>query len=62
MNFSWFSVLIFAIFAVVVSAGNCPAPFKVDSNRLCTAERTIRGECPAGSTYRINVNKCVYSR
>ncbi|KAH8404310.1 hypothetical protein KR215_007921 [Drosophila sulfurigaster] len=59
MNFSWLGLLIFAMIAVVVSAGGCPAPFKHEKNH-CVTDRTIRGECPHGSTYKINVNKCVY--
>ncbi|KAH8312808.1 hypothetical protein KR044_012993 [Drosophila immigrans] len=59
MNFSWLGLLIFALIAVVVSAGKCPIPFKNERNQ-CVSDRTIRGECPVGSTYKINVNKCVY--
>ncbi|KAL7730650.1 hypothetical protein ACLKA6_003427 [Drosophila palustris] len=58
MNFSWFAVLIFALFAAVASAGKCSAPFKSEHNK-CVADRTIRGECPSGSTYKLNINKAL---
>ncbi|XP_034487393.1 uncharacterized protein LOC117791685 [Drosophila innubila] len=58
MNFSWFAVLIFALIAVV-SANRCPIPFKNENNK-CVADRVIKGECPTGSVYRPNINKCVY--
>ncbi|KAH8406702.1 hypothetical protein KR222_004186 [Zaprionus bogoriensis] len=60
MNFSWIVLMIFALIGVVASAKNCPVPFKLENND-CTAKRTIKGECPQGSTYKINVNKCVYN-
>ncbi|XP_017091607.2 uncharacterized protein [Drosophila bipectinata] len=58
MNFSWLSVFILAIIAVAVSAGQCKAPFKKEGPS-CVANRTIRGECPAGSQYSAKINKCV---
>ncbi|EDV93622.1 uncharacterized protein LOC6563321 [Drosophila grimshawi] len=59
MNFSWFGIFVFAMIAALVSASTCPSPFKSEKG-LCTAQRTIRGECPSGSTYKINVNACVF--
>ncbi|KAH8278669.1 hypothetical protein KR018_006716, partial [Drosophila ironensis] len=59
MNFSWLAVLILAIFAVAVSADSCPAKFKKEGH-LCVTDRTIRGECPHGSEYKVNINKCVH--
>ncbi|XP_017052395.1 uncharacterized protein LOC108095731 [Drosophila ficusphila] len=59
MNFSWLAFFILAIFAVAVSANRCPAPFNSEGGK-CTAQRTIRGECPHGSQYSAKINKCVY--
>ncbi|XP_065721781.2 uncharacterized protein [Drosophila suzukii] len=59
MNFSWLTIFILALFAMTVSAKNCPAPFEKSGNK-CTAKRTIRGDCPPGSQYSANVNLCVY--
>lgn len=59
MNFSWLCLVIFALFAVVVSAGKCPKDFRSE-NGQCISQRTIRGDCPTGSTYKIAVNACVY--
>lgn len=58
MNFAFFGLMIFALIAAVMSVA-CPAPFK-EQGRQCVVDRTIKGECPRGSTYKINVNKCVY--
>ncbi|XP_054745780.1 jerky protein homolog-like [Anastrepha obliqua] len=45
-----------------VMGQSCPSNFKWDSgNKLCLAERPIHGECPAGSLYNLNYNKCVYA-
>lgn len=59
MNFSWLSVFILAIFAVAVSAGKCKAPFKKEGPN-CVVDRVIRGDCPQGSQFSVNINKCVY--
>ncbi|EDV33992.1 uncharacterized protein Dana_GF19743 [Drosophila ananassae] len=59
MNFSWLSVFILAIIAVAVSAGKCKAPFKKEGPN-CVVDRVIRGECPHGSQFSANINKCVY--
>ncbi|KAH8383527.1 hypothetical protein KR009_009149 [Drosophila setifemur] len=60
MNFTWLTVFVLAIFAVAVSANKCPAPYKQEGQD-CTAKRTIRGECPPGSTYKVNINKCLFN-
>ncbi|ALC45689.1 CG34291, partial [Drosophila busckii] len=60
MNFSWLSVFIFALIAVVVSAGKCPAHFTKDGNR-CVTDRPVHGECPQGSKLEISINKCVHN-
>ncbi|KAH8325265.1 hypothetical protein KR074_001710, partial [Drosophila pseudoananassae] len=59
MNFSWLSVFILAIIAVAVSAGQCNAPFKKEGPN-CVVDRIIHGDCPAGSQYSANINKCVF--
>ncbi|XP_037732536.1 uncharacterized protein LOC119563283 [Drosophila subpulchrella] len=59
MNFSWLTIFILALFAMTVSAKNCPAPFEKHGNK-CTIKRPIHGECPHGSQYSANINLCVY--
>uniref|UniRef100_B3P680 GG12189 n=1 Tax=Drosophila erecta TaxID=7220 RepID=B3P680_DROER len=75
MNFSWLTIFILALIAMTVSAKSCPAPFKKEGafassgcpagynaeNNRCTIERPVHGSCPPGSSYSLNINKCVHS-
>lgn len=56
-----FFLALFIAAICAVMGQSCPVNFKWDAgNKLCLAERPIHGECPAGSQYNLNYNKCVY--
>ncbi|XP_017079612.2 uncharacterized protein LOC108113529 [Drosophila eugracilis] len=57
---TWLLLLILSFMAGALASSLCPAGYNPESNR-CTIERPIHGSCPPGSSYSLNINKCVHS-
>ncbi|XP_036675533.2 uncharacterized protein [Drosophila suzukii] len=57
---TWLLLLVLSLMAGAFASSGCPVGYKSESNK-CTIERPVHGSCPTGSTYSLNINKCVHS-
>ncbi|KAH8362709.1 hypothetical protein KR084_000164 [Drosophila pseudotakahashii] len=56
---TWLLLLVLSLVAGAFASSGCPAGYNAENSR-CTIERPIHGSCPPGSTYQLNVGKCVH--
>ncbi|XP_017052352.1 uncharacterized protein LOC108095692 [Drosophila ficusphila] len=57
---TWLLLLVLSLMAGTLAGSVCPSGFNAESSR-CVQQRPIHGSCPPGSTYSLNINKCVHA-
>ncbi|KAH8383137.1 hypothetical protein KR009_007061 [Drosophila setifemur] len=60
LKFTWLLAMVLSLLAGALASSSCPAGFDAESNR-CVKDRPVHGSCPPGSTFSLNINKCVHS-
>ncbi|XP_017129228.1 uncharacterized protein LOC108147314 isoform X2 [Drosophila elegans] len=57
---TWLLLLVLSLMVGAFASSGCPAGYNAEDNH-CTIQRPIHGSCPPGSSYSLNINKCVHS-